>query len=307
MIPPFDLQVEQGGYAWWYLDAISDDGRYGLTLIAFIGSVFSPYYAWGRTRGKCNPLSHCAINVALYGPRGRWSMTERDQAAVRRQSHTLGIGPSELLWNGDSLNIDLEEWAFPLPRRIRGHIRVQPVIANSQTVQLDVSGKHQWTPVWPAARVSVKLRSPAISWSGEAYFDHNVGTEPLEHAFNNWHWSRAGTRKGPVVLYDTEDLSGRCESHALHFDPSGERIKLPSPPAVKLPGSRWGIKRATRSESGSARLAAVWEDTPFYTRSLVSKRLLGEQVTAVHESLSLPRFAAPWVQVLLPFRMPRRS
>jgi len=28
-------------------------------------------------------------------------------------------------------------------------------------------------------------------------------------------------------------------------------------------------------------------------------------LTGVHESLSLKRFAAPWVRVLLPFRMPR--
>ena len=48
------------------------------------------------------------------------------------------------------------------------------------------------------------------------------------------------------------------------------------------------------------------EDTPFYTRSLLSARLLGERVAAVHESLSLDRFRTGWVQMLLPFRMPRR-
>ncbi len=41
-----------GGYAWWYVDALSDDGRHGLTLIAFIGSVFSPYYAWRAGGGR---------------------------------------------------------------------------------------------------------------------------------------------------------------------------------------------------------------------------------------------------------------
>jgi carotenoid 1,2-hydratase len=30
-------------------------------------------------------------------------------------------------------------------------------------------------------------------------------------------------------------------------------------------------------------------------------------VHAVHETLDLRRFASPWVQVLLPFRMPRRG
>ena len=49
------------------------------------------------------------------------------------------------------------------------------------------------------------------------------------------------------------------------------------------------------------------EDGPFYARSLLDTRLLGEPAMAVHESLSLQRFRAPWVQVLLPFRMPRRA
>ena len=46
----FDTPVAPGGYAWWYIDALSDDGRCGLTIIAFIGSVFSPYYALARRR-----------------------------------------------------------------------------------------------------------------------------------------------------------------------------------------------------------------------------------------------------------------
>ena len=48
------------------------------------------------------------------------------------------------------------------------------------------------------------------------------------------------------------------------------------------------------------------EDTPFYSRSVIETGLFGEQVTAVHESLSLDRFQAPWVQAMLPFRIPRR-
>ena len=44
--PCFDQGVVPGGYAWWYVDAISDDGQHGLTFIAFVVSVFSPYDAW---------------------------------------------------------------------------------------------------------------------------------------------------------------------------------------------------------------------------------------------------------------------
>jgi carotenoid 1,2-hydratase len=49
------------------------------------------------------------------------------------------------------------------------------------------------------------------------------------------------------------------------------------------------------------------EDTPFYARSMLSTRLFGEAVTAVHESLDLDRFRTAWVRALLPFRMPRMA
>ena len=52
----FDQPVPHNGYAWWYVDGLSDDGRYGLTVIAFIGSVFSPYYARARRRGDGRPF-----------------------------------------------------------------------------------------------------------------------------------------------------------------------------------------------------------------------------------------------------------
>ena len=82
--PRFDLTVASGGYAWWYLDAGSDDGRHGLTMIAFVGSVFSPFYASARRRGRAEAIDHCALNVALYGDSCRWAMTERDRSAVSR-------------------------------------------------------------------------------------------------------------------------------------------------------------------------------------------------------------------------------
>jgi carotenoid 1,2-hydratase len=48
------------------------------------------------------------------------------------------------------------------------------------------------------------------------------------------------------------------------------------------------------------------EDGPFYTRSIMATRLLGEDIELMHESLSGDRFASPVVKAMLPFRMPRR-
>ena len=39
-------------------------------------------------------MNHCALNVALYGPRAsRWAMTERGAARVAREASALGHRP----------------------------------------------------------------------------------------------------------------------------------------------------------------------------------------------------------------------
>jgi carotenoid 1,2-hydratase len=79
------------------------------------------------------------------------------------------------------------------------------------------------------------------------------------------------------------------------------------PSDAALPGTFWRVSRETRiDDNRQPRVLRTLEDTPFYARSLLATHLLDEPIVAVHESLSLDRFRAPWVQALLPFRMPRR-
>ena len=94
--PDFARVVHANGYAWWYIDALSDDGQSGITIIAFIGSVFSPYYAFARRKGVADPLNHCAVNVAIYRKAAnRWTMTERPRGAVSRTTNSFTVGPSQ--------------------------------------------------------------------------------------------------------------------------------------------------------------------------------------------------------------------
>jgi len=44
---------------------------------------------------------------------------------------------------------------------------------------------------------------------------------------------------------------------------------------------------------------------PFYSRSEIRTRLLGQDATAVHEYLDLERFRSPILYAMLPFRVPR--
>jgi carotenoid 1,2-hydratase len=265
--------------------------------------VFSPYYAWSKRQ---DPLNHCAINIALYGkPGARWAMTERNRHAVTRAAERLAIGPSSLAWEGGTLVITVDEIGAPLPRRVRGTIRVTPQIMPGMAFPLDESGRHVWQPIAPQARIEVALEHPALRWHGSAYLDSNYGAEPLAEGFADWNWSRAHTSAGPVVLYDAMRRDGTPKSLALRFASDGAVTAFAPPAEAALPKTKWLLARGARSER-PASVQQTLEDTPFYARSLLTITLGGETVAAMHESLSLDRFRASIVQAMLPFRMPRR-
>jgi carotenoid 1,2-hydratase len=307
--PRFDAPVgKDGGYAWWYVDALSDDGIHGLTMIAFIGSVFSPYYAWSNW---ADPLQHCAINVALYrldGARGRWAMTERGAKDVSRTAVKFHVGPSSLRWEDGALIIEVDEVTIPLPSRLRGTIKVVPQVMTASQVILSQRGNHIWHPLAPRARVTLDFDAPDLSWSGDGYFDTNRGDEPLERAFVDWHWGRAHVGDGVRLFYDVARRDRSQSRLALNIDHNGVLIQIADPPTVALPNTFWHIDRkAWRDEGAPITVLKTLEDTPFYARSALTTQIDGKSTTMMHESLDLNRLKNPVIRAMLPFRMPRAS
>jgi len=295
-------------YAWWYIDALSDDGRHALTLIAFIGSVFSPYYARARRHGPADPTDHVAVNLALYGDGPRcWTMTERGAGALERDASRLRIGPSALAWADDgALEVAIDEVAVPWPRRVRGRLRLEPLAGAGDCLALDPAVHHRWQTIAPRARVHLMLDEPALAWSGHGYLDSNWGDEPLEQAFHAWHWSRTALADGRCrVGYDLHRRDGSRQRMDLMIDPDGRTLdRGGDAPRCILPRSRWGLEREAQ---GSARLRSTLEDGPFYARALLATAAAGGETLSIHETLCLDRFRQPWVQAMLPFRMPRRA
>lgn len=270
--------------------------------------MFSPHY---KKSGRGDPLAHCALNVALYGPQARWAMTERGRGAVQRDASTLKIGPSSVRWDGEALTIDIVEGDtrlfVPWQRKVAGRVRVYPEALNRVAFALDANQNHIWHCLAPCARIEVEMDSPGLSWKGRAYLDHNRGAEPLETGFNTWHWSRAHLRDGALVCYEGERGDGSLFASALRFNAGGVPEPVDLPPIAHLPRTRWRVDRRTRSDIGVAEVRRTWEDTPFYARSELASRFLGEEVVAVQESLDMRRFSSPIVQFMLPYRMPRRA
>ena len=302
----FAKPVQDSGYRWWYIDGFSECGRFGVTVIAFIGSVFSPYYFRARQRGDCSPTNHVSLNVILYGPeKSRWCMTERGQQALTQRSDALIIGPSQIRATESGLAITVEERTSPWGQRVSGEINVRFNRASQECFQLDQEGHHWWWPLAPIANIEVTMDRPALSWRGPAYVDSNLGTAPVEHGFNAWNWCRGHSSDGDCEIhYDVQLRGGGEKQVSLRIDRDGMIQRIPSPPLQQLPKAPiWRVSRPARLPISTQPVAKTLEDTPFYTRSQLS----GPEGQFMHESLDVTRLCRTWVQLLLPFRMPRRG
>lgn len=274
---------------------MSEDGRFAVVAIALVGSPFSPAYA----RSGGDPLRHCALNVALYGPRASvWSLTERRIDPAHRCADGIALGESSMRWQGDALVIDVDERRAPIGRRLRGRIRLTPEDVTDSCVALDPA--HSWWPVAPRARIEVDL--DGVSFRGHGYHDANAGDAALPSAFARWSWSRARMRRGAFLAFDVVRPSGAVDERAF-VETQGRIEPIESLPCQPLAQTRWGLRRSVRGDR--ARLVRRLEDTPFYARDLVASRVLGEDVTMMHETMSCERLAAPWVRFLLSFRTRR--
>lgn len=273
-------------------------------IIIFVGSVFSPYYAWTGWR---DPADHCAINVALYGKPQRWSMTERNRSGTDRSATTFKAGKSRAKVTSDGLVIDIDEIGAPLPRRLRGRVTVTLPYQNTTPFKLEPAGRHVWAPVCAHADVSVAFDQPNLSWQGHGYVDLNHGEEPLEKGFDYWDWSRTPQADGSTqIRYVTDPVARPQQALNLKVGPDGAVGEIDSDPPHTLPPTRiWRITRRTGLyASQTPRVVRTLEDTPFYSRSLLAYPD-GTAGLTTHETLSGKRLRSPIVKTMLPFRMPR--
>ena len=315
------MAVEEGGYAWWYVDAMSDDGRLGLTLILMIGSVFSPYYRRATLSGRGDPARHSAVNIALYdieNPGGswlgpalgqrsgdRWALTEGGM--LTRDRTTLSIGRSRASWDGSALRVDLREVTAPFASPLEGELTVYPENLSSETHTLDARGRHTWSPIAPFGRIEARFSRPDLRFSGLAYLDHNAGDEPLASGFSSWTWSRFTSDRRTTVVYDVARRDGSSHRIARAFHADGTRETCPGDgDTVRLARTRWQMERSIRTvDRADVKLGRTLEDTPFYARSQLVGTIDGQPASGVHEVVDMMRFESRLVQGMLPYRMRR--
>ena len=307
--PNFNIDVPSNGYAWWYIDGIDPVSGKAISIIAFIGSVFSPWYKWS---GRKVPQNNVCINVATYGPGGRFTMTDRGSSALQQSKYSLTVGPSSMIWDEveKSLVISINEVSsLPFVSRVKGTIIVKPKSVTDVELPLTSSGTHIWRPFAPTAEIEVDLNMSGWKWSGHGYFDANFGTRALEQDFNYWTWGRFPISGGTKCFYDLELKDGKTESYAFDFDADGQGSSIVDPPPIKkFNRSLWSIKRSTRCDkSYEPRQIKNMLDAPFYSRAAVETTLDGQKTTGVFEALDLHRFRNPVILAMLAVRVPRRK
>lgn len=316
--PAFDHPVPDHGYRWWYLDAISDDGQQMITIIAFVGSVFSPYYRRARKRQpqSADPQNYCAINVALYAEgKNRWCMTERYHEAVQRDQNGFVIGPSSLKFEQinqqhGKLTIDINERAAPIPRRVIGRVEIDLNTRQQSSFTLDSINRHHWWPVSPGSQVNVDLKYPSQRWKGHAYVDMNWGSAPIEDDIDYWCWSRYRLANETIIFYDVYGENHHPpappdQAIAVSITDDGQIKPVADAEMFALARTGWRMPRHARSHKIHPVVEKTLEDTPFYSRSMLTTHLNGKAINGIHESVSLRRFKKPIVQAMLHFRMPR--
>ena len=275
-------------------------------MIGFIGSVFSPWYAWS---GRRDPQNHCCINVVTYGPGGRFAMTDRGRQALVQSRDALQVGPSRMTWDQGTLVIDVDEISsLPRVSRMRGQIRLTPSAITGVEAVLTPDASHIWRPFAPTARIEVDL-SQGHRWRGHGYFDANFGSAALEADFQRWTWGRYPRRQGGATcFYDGIRRDGSTLALGLDIAADGCVTEITPPPLTKLPRTLWAISRETRCDAGHRpRQTMQMLEAPFYSRCLVETVLGGETVIGVHEALDLARFRSPLMKPMLAVRVPRRA
>ena len=305
--------VPPGGYRWWYFDALSEDRRFGFTVIFMIGSVFSPSYARRARRGeRAAATDHLGVHVALYadGREVGWAMSEYPASALQASERRLAIGGSSLSWHSDgSVHGIIEERSAPIfwsslgvGTRLRGTFTLAPERnAEVPAVELGRSDeqRHHWQVLAPVSSMSVAFDRPALAFSGRGYHDSNWGDGRLEHTFRRWSWARVGGARGRV-LYAVEPLIGDPRGYSLSLGDGPSEVQGATSSFASAVPTGWGLHTPTQFTVGEHRVdvSTLLDRTPFYARYVATS---GDDV-GVGEYLDLERFQRPGVQFLLHFR-----
>ena len=198
-----------GVYEWWYFDALSDDGRFALVAIFFLGTPMSPYYKAVATRKKTpDAREWCGVFVSVHERVAHECWRERAYAYNVYQGGSfsparpdVAVGASRSSGEetaGDwrwQVNVDepglwtgRTQAALTFTALAAGSLNALAPLGHSAD-----AAAHTWVCVAPVCRAEGTFTLPSgktIAFRGSGYHDHNFGRLPFDDT-DLWYWGRA--------------------------------------------------------------------------------------------------------------------
>lgn len=227
------LLSTSGAYEWWYVDAQSQSGEWGIVVIVFRGMPMSPdYLAALADPALVHPADHCGYAVSVY------------HYGARIATAFHGVAPSECSFS--ATDCDVGAATVSIRRETDGLYRVQAstrldhmphavqisatlVPLSSPAGSSTESEPHAWIVAAPRCKASVELsfeESGSIRevarWNGFGYHDHNVGMRPLQADHGDWYWGRVHDVDRTIVYLATPGATqpftwlGVADADGLH-------------------------------------------------------------------------------------------
>jgi carotenoid 1,2-hydratase len=292
-----ELPTQSGAYRWVYLDVSAGD----LTAVAIfmIGSVFSPRYSAGLSRGAL-PLTHSAVNFALYdrGARWAWVLTEYPNVSLAAQGRSLRIGQSSWQYTDDGrLSVHVIDKVGLSGQRFEATLDVT-LGAGLEPLQLVPNSPHWWWPLSPRGEARVRVPSMGVDVVGRGYHDSNFGSEPLGGTdVPGWRWARLHGPEETRVLYEPPG------ERTLEVTATSTQARLSERAHALTRADRrtgWGLRVPSSYQPISPALGAptLLESSPFYARLEAT----GESGHLVGEVADFRRFHQPWIRWMAKFR-----
>lgn len=291
------LPTESGAYRWLYLDVTTE--RFTAVVIFMLGSVFSPRYSIGASKGAL-PLQHSAVNFALYEHGGRWlwALSEYSNAEVKEHGKSLCIGHSCWRYRDDgSIEVNVLDRTAPWGQPVQARVVLEPEHPPLGELTLVEGTGHRWHPIAPRARARLEVRSHDLTIEGTGYHDGNHGPELLGSSVPGWRWTRSHHAHETRVLY--EPPGQRVID--VRVSREGNSVQWVSKPPVHTERTAWGLPVPERLDAlAGAKLEPphLLESSPFYARVEAN----GEGVQSLGEVADFKRFHSPYVRWMAGFR-----
>lgn len=228
---------DPGGYEWWYFDAVSDDERFVLVVIFFLGTPMSPYYKAVADGKAPVPNDWCGVFVTLH-ERTRSGYRERAYAYNVYRGGRFAPDGASVAVGGSGFVREKDTWSLSLFERglwrgaVRGNLSfAADFLPNREPIPGDAA--HTWVCVAPDCCVEGDLTLASretVRFAGRGYHDHNFGRLPWTH-ITRWDWNRVHWNRehggGGAVCYRWDNAG-----FAAIWDAGGAFILAASPAAT---------------------------------------------------------------------------